>query len=94
MITEHTDNSPDRAEDAIAAGWAKWEQLPEGDERNELVGHLWNLEDAADNRGDDDRGCEIDDLRRDVILDRLASIEPECVGDLLELVDRVIEVAA
>lgn len=35
-----------------------------------------------------------DDLRRDIVLDRLAGVRPECLGDLLELADRVIEVVA
>ncbi|WP_156045601.1 MULTISPECIES: hypothetical protein [Actinomycetes] len=36
---------------------------------------------------------DLDDLRRDVLLDRLASIQPECIGDLLEYADQLIEVA-
>lgn len=49
-----------------------------------LIGRVVDIE-----RDQDD----LDDLRRDVILDRLVSIEPECIGDLLEIAGRVIEVA-
>lgn len=37
---------------------------------------------------------DLDDLALDAMIDRLAGIQPECIGDLLELADRVADVAA
>lgn len=56
---------------------------------------MFNLPMANDSRqsGVSGEGVDdLDDLRRDVLLDRLASVQPECVGDLLDYAQRVIEV--